>query len=87
MCSGLRALLKLLPVEPHVGMTHIPLQVIKSPPVPGFDKVLTKATSWGAQGLLDCHGNGAATSLQHVIECARCNVALQEIKRNTRFIV
>lgn len=42
MCSGLRALLKLLPVEPHVGMTHIPLQVIKSPPVPGFDKVLTE---------------------------------------------
>lgn len=48
MCSGLRSLLKLLPVELRVGMTHIPLSVIKSPPVPGFDKVLTEATPWGA---------------------------------------
>lgn len=80
-------MLRLLPVELHVSITYIPLQVVKSPPVPGFDKVLTEAIPWGAKGLLGCHGNRAATSLQHVIECAECSVALQEIKRNIRFTV
>lgn len=57
--------------------------MIKSPPVPGFDNLPIEAIPWGAQELLGCYGNGAATSLQPVIEFPECSVALQEIKRST----